>query len=169
MRIVSRFAFVAFAMLGLLLSSPSAMAADDAGAIRAGTDAWIKAYNAGNADAIVAMYAEDAVIMPPGAAPARGRAAIKQFLVKDIADSKAAGITLVLTKENDVGVKGDVAWHAGTYTVANKAGATVDSGGYMEVWRKAGGKWHIVRDIWNSSTPPPTAAPAPAPAAPAKK
>jgi uncharacterized protein (TIGR02246 family) len=163
MGIVKRSALYAMAVLGLLAAAPFASAADDAATIRAGTEAWIKAHNAGNADAIAAMYAEDAVVMPPGAPVARGRAAIKQFIVKDIAEARTAGVTLVLAKESDVAVKGDSAWHAGTYTVKDKAGATVDSGGYMEIWRKAGGKWLIVRDIWNSSTPP--AAPAAAPAA----
>jgi uncharacterized protein (TIGR02246 family) len=167
MGIVKRSALYAMAVLGLLAAAPFASAADDAATIRAGTEAWIKAHNAGNADAIVAMYAEDAVVMPPGAPVTRGRAAIKQFIVKDIAEARTAGVTLVLAKESDVAVKGDSAWHAGTYTVKDKAGATVDSGGYMEIWRKAGGKWLIVRDIWNSSTPPaaPPAAPAAAPAA----
>ena len=100
--------------------------------------------------------------MPPGAPVARGRAAIKQLLARDIAGAGAAGITPVAAKESDVAVKGDVAWHAGTYTVKDKAGATVDSGGYMEVWRKVGGKWLIIRAIWNSSTS--SAAPAAKPA-----
>jgi uncharacterized protein (TIGR02246 family) len=159
MNIVKRIVFLAAAMLGLAMSAPIAMAADDAARIRAGTEAWIKAYNAGNADAITPLYAENAVVMPPGAPLARGRAAIKQFLVKDIAGAQSAGVVLVLGSENDVAVKGDVAWHAGTYSVKDKAGATVDAGGYMEVWRKAGGKWLIIRDIWNSSTPPPAPAP----------
>lgn len=144
-----------------------ALAADDAASVRAGTESWIKAYNAGNADVIAALYADSAVVMPPGAPIARGRAAIRQFVVKDIANAKAAGVTLVLGSDNVVVVKGDVAWHSGDYTVKDKNGATVDSGAYMEAWRKSGGKWLIQRDIWNSSTPPP--APAPAPAAGPKK
>ena len=78
-------------------------------------------------------------------------------------------MSLAQSKINDVAVKGDMAWHAGTYSVI-KDGKTVDTGGYMEVLRKKGGKWLIVRDIWNSSTPPAAAPPlAPAPAAPPKK
>jgi len=56
-----------------------------------------------------------------------------------------------------------MAWHAGTYSVI-KDGKTVDTGSYMEVLRKKSGKWLIVRDIWNSSTPPAAAPPPPAPA-----
>jgi ketosteroid isomerase-like protein len=109
--------------------------------------------------------------MPPGAPPAKGHAAIREFLTKDIAGAKAAGITLVEGTVSDVGVKGDLAWHSGTFTVTNKAGATVDTGAFVEIWRKSGGKWVIIRDIWNSSSPPPAAAPAstaPPPAAPKK-
>ena len=143
-----------------------AAAANDAAAtIRANTAAWIKAYNAGNADAIVPLYAEDAVIMPPGAPLARGHAAIKQFLVKDIAGAQAAGVALVLTGKDDVGISGDLAWHSGTYSVTDKAGKTVDTGKYLEVSRKKGGKWHIIRDAWNSDAPPPAPAAAPTPAA----
>ncbi len=143
---------------------PIALAADDAATIRANTEAWFKAFNAGNADAVAATYADDAVVMAPGAPPASGSAAIKQLIVKEIAGAKSGGVTLAQGKINDVAVKGDMAWHAGTYSVI-KDGKTVDTGGYMEVLRKKGGKWLIVRDIWNSSTPPtpPAAAPPPPP------
>ena len=162
------FAAAAAALFCLAGAAPMALAADDAATIRAGTEAWVKAYNSGNVDVIVNSYAADAIVMPPGAPAAKGHAAIKAFAAKDVAGAKAAGVTLVLTAPNDVKVHGDMAWHAGQYVVKDKAGATVDSGGYMEAWEKKGGKWHIVRDIWNSSTPPapppaPAAAPAPAP------
>ena len=150
--------------------APMAIAAGDVAAtVRAGTAAWVKAYNAGDADAIVPLYADNAVVMPPGAAPLRGRAAIKQFLVKDIASAQAAGVALVLNSGDEVGTSGDLAWHSGTYKVNDKSGATVDTGKYLEVSRKVAGKWHIIRDAWNSDTPPaPAPAPAPAQAAPKK-
>ena len=167
-RIPRRLVFLVAGLIGLVIAAPLALAADDAATIRAGTEAWIKAYNSGNVDAIVNSYAADAIVMPPGAPAAKGHAAIKAFATKDVAGAKAAGVTLVLTTPNEVGVKGDMAWHAGQYVVKDKAGATVDSGSYMEVWHKKAGKWLISRDIWNSSTPPapppaPAAAPAPAP------
>ena len=153
-------------------AAPIAQAADDAATIRANTETWFKNFNAGNADAVAAAYSDDAVVMAPGASPASGSAAIKQLIAKEISGAKSGGVTLAQGKMNDVAVKGDMAWHSGTYSVL-KDGKTVDTGGYMEVLRKKGGKWLIVRDIWNSSTPPaaPAAAapPAPAPAAAPKK
>ena len=149
--------------------APLAALADDAATIRAGTEMWVKLFNAGNAGAMVSLYAEDAVVMPPGAPSARGHAAIKPVLQKEVAGAKAGGVTFALGSENEVGVSGDLAWHSGTYLVKNKAGATVDTGKYLEAWRKAGGKWRIIRDIWNSDGPAAAPAPTPAPAAAPKK
>ena len=162
MKVSKRIAWLAVGVLWFA-AAPIAVAADDAATIRANTEAWFKAFNAGNADAVAASYSDDAVVMAPGAPPASGSAAIKQLIVKEIAGAKSAGVSLAQGKINDVAVKGDMAWHAGTYSVV-RDGKTVDTGGYMEVLRKKSGKWLIVRDIWNSSTPPATAPPPPAPA-----
>ena len=62
--------------------------------IRAHTTAWVEAYNAGDADKIVAGYTEDAVLMPPDAPAATGHEAMKQYLAGDMAAAKAAGNTL---------------------------------------------------------------------------
>lgn len=159
----------------LTAMAPLAVAADDpsAATIRAGTEAWVKLFNGGKAAPMLALYAEDAVVMAPGAPSARGHPAIKPVLEKEIAGAKAGGLTFALGSENEVGVSGDLAWHSGTYLVKNKAGATVQTGKYLEVWRKAGGKWRIIRDAWNSdgpaAAPAPTATPTPAPPAAPKK
>ena len=165
MKISKKIAWLAAGVFWFAVA-PIAVAADDAATIRANTEAWFKAFNAGNADAVTASYADDAVVMAPGAAPASGAAAIKQLLAKEMAGMKSGGVSLAQGKMNDVAVKGDMAWHAGTYSVI-KDGKTVDTGSYMEALRKKGGKWLIVRDIWNSSTPPAPPAAAPSPPAPA--
>ena len=67
--------------------APASVAADEA-ALRAGTVLWNDAYNAGEVDKIVALYAEDAMLMPANAPALKGRAAIKDFLTKDIAATK---------------------------------------------------------------------------------
>ena len=162
----SRVAIVVTGLLALAACKPSAPPAVDTSAdeatLKAGTTTWLEAYNAGDADRIVALYAEDAVMMPPGAPAASGHAAMKAFLTTDMANAKAAGVTLV-DGDSSAGVSGDLGWHSGSYTVKNAAGETVDSGSYAETWRKtADGKWLIIRDIWNSDRPPA------APAAPAE-
>jgi uncharacterized protein (TIGR02246 family) len=125
---------------------------------------WFKAYNADDADGVTALYSEDAVLNIPGAPAARGRAAIHEAFVKDIAAAAAGGLT---DKQGagEFGVSGDLGWEWNTYTVTDKSGATVDTGKYVTVYEKKNGKWFIIRDIWNSDTPPAT----PGPAAAAEK
>lgn len=143
----------------LLLVGGCAISSTDSGpdhaAVSIGTNAWMKAYNSGDAEGVVALYAKDAVVMPPHAPAVSGHAAIRSFIVADIAGAKAAGIKLVNGPVGDARVCGDMAWHRGTYTVTDKSGATLDSGSYMEAWQKSDGKWLIVRDIWNSDRPLP--------------
>jgi ketosteroid isomerase-like protein len=163
-----RFVALPFCMMAL-----AAHAADDAARIRAGTESWVKSFNAGNASSVVALYAEDAVLMPPGAAPARGTAAIKEAISKEIAGAKKGGVTFVLGTNDEVGVSGDMAWHSGAYFIMDKAGKPVEQGKFLEAWERKGGKWRVVRDIWNADgapgTSPPPAPAAPAPAAAPKK
>ncbi len=138
----------------------------DEAALRAQTAAWEKAYNAGDAKGVAAQYAEDALLMPPGSPGVRGRAAILTFFTKDIADSKAGGVTFVINSPTEVGVSGNMGWESGTYKATVK-GAVVETGKFLSVSRKMGGKWLYIRDTWNADAPPaPQAAPATAPAAP---
>ena len=135
--------------------------AADSAAIAAVNEAWGKAYNGADAAGLTALYREDAVVNPPGATQARGRAAIQEFFTKDTAGMKAAGITMTLSPQRESGMSGDLAWEAGTFTARDKNGATVDEGKYITVLQRTDGKWLIVRDIWNSDRAP-AAAPAPA-------
>jgi len=133
-------------------------------ALKAVTTAWMDAYNAGDVEKIVAMYAEDAVLMPPHAPVATGRAGIRAFLTTDTAGAKTAGVKLVAGTAT-AGVAGDTGWESGSYTIADASGATVDSGSYLSVSRKSNGKWVYIRDTYNSDRP----LPAPVPAAAQKK
>ena len=130
-------------------------------ALKAVTAAWLDAYNTGDVEKIVAMYAEDGVLMPPHAPVASGHAAIRAYLTADTAGAKAAGVKIVPGAAT-AGVAGNTGWESGSYTIANASGATVDSGSYLSVSRKLNGKWLYVRDTYNSDRPLPAPAPAPA-------
>jgi len=122
---------------------------------------WFDHYNAGHADSVASLYAEDGVLLPPGGPTSTGRAAIQQYLTGDIAQSKAAGVSLHNAEVTGVGVSGDLAWLSGTFTVADSTGATVDTGKYLSVYRRSGDAWLLIRDTWNSDTPAPAAPAAP--------
>lgn len=143
---------------------PAVDTAADEAALKATTATWLAAYNAGDVEEIVALYAEDGVLMPPHAPVAQGHAAIRAFISADTAGAKAAGIKLV-PGASTAGVVGNTGWETGSYTVTDASGATVDSGSYMSVSHKQNGRWLYHRDMYNSDRP----APAPAPATPEKK
>jgi uncharacterized protein (TIGR02246 family) len=133
---------------------PAADSAADQAALRAADSAWFTAVNAGDVDGVTALYAEDAVVNVPGAPPARGSAAIRGVLAKDIENASKSGVKLVPGPNVEVGVSGDLGWIWNTFTVTDKASAIVDAGKYLTLAERKDGKWRIIRDIWNSDNSP---------------
>jgi ketosteroid isomerase-like protein len=163
---------LAFAIAGVVAAAtgcaqtPPApdMAADQA-KLQSDALIWFEHYAKADADGMAKLYAEDALLMPPGAPAVTGRPGIKTFLGEDAAKSKAAGISLKNGSVTGTGVHGDSGWISGTYKVVDASGATIDGGSYLSVHRRTNGAWLYIRDIWNSDRPP---AP-PAPTASGKK
>ena len=166
---------LALAIVGVIAATtgcaqppPAQDTAADQAKLQADALSWFDHYAKADADALANLYAEDALLMPPGTHAVQGRPAIKTFLGEDAAKSRAAGISIKNAAVTGSGVSGDNGWISGTYTVTDASGATVDSGNYLSVHRRTNGAWLYIRDIWNSDRPP--AAPVPAaPTAPAKK
>ena len=119
-------------------------------ALHAADDAWVNAYNGGNVEAVTALYDEHAVLLPPGAPAAAGRAAIRTFFARNMAESAKAGIRFTLDPNPSGGVSGNMGWSSGTYTVLAKDGKVLEVGKYLSVSKKVGGKWLYVRDTWNA-------------------
>ena len=134
--------------------APIALAgnSEDEAAIRAGSGKWPVAHNAGDIDTMVALYAADAVLLPPDAPAVTGRAEIRKYLTEDVASTKAAQIR-IKDLSSSVGVSGDLGWHVGHFAVLDASGKTVATGKYSEVWRKSDGKWVMIRDMWNADAP----------------
>ena len=124
--------------------------------LKAMQDVSQSAFDARDAAALAAIYAEDGELMPPNSETVIGRAAIEANLTDSLASSISVGL-----KDTEVYAHGDVGYKVGTYTVSDAGGATIDEGKYVEVWRHADGKWQLHRDIWNSNLP--LAAPEPEP------
>ena len=117
-------------------------------AIHKGAEAWAAGWNAGDATAIAALYAEDAVLMAPGNEPVEGRAAITEMLMSAIAADGGSQQTIKVMEM----MEGD-GWvvESGRFVVSGADGSHQDHGRYMAVWKNVDGKWMIYRDIWNSS------------------
>jgi uncharacterized protein (TIGR02246 family) len=132
---------------------------DEVAAIHAADDAWVKAVNAGDVDAMAALYEDHGVLLPPGAPVVRGRTAIREFFANMVAALGKDGIVFSLDANPAGGARGDLGWSSGTYTAKDKTGRVVETGKYLSVSRKKAGKWLYVRDTWNTDAP---AAPEPA-------
>jgi uncharacterized protein (TIGR02246 family) len=110
--------------------------------------AWEKAYNAGDAAALTALYTKDAKVMPPGADAASGSKAIHAMFAADAAGGARNALT-----QKDVTGFGDYALETGSYVATSKDGKHLDHGSFMTFLKKEGGGWKIYRDMWNSSMP----------------
>ena len=163
---VKRLWWLAFVVsLSISATGIAQAASPDEAAIRAQTTAWEKAFAAADAKALAVLYADDAVLLPPGSSAVNGRSAIQEYFTKDVAGAKAAGATFTLNPKTDVGVSGSMGWESGTYKVMVK-GAVVETGKFLSVSRKKDGKWLYIRDTWNADAPPAPPAPPPAAAPP---
>ena len=105
-----------------------------------------KAYNAGDAAAVAALYTPDAKLMVPGAEPGSGAKAIEKLIAGDIA--QGGKLTL---KTGDVVGFGDYALETGSGVANSPGGKHMDHGPYLTLFKKSGSGWKISRDIWNSS------------------
>ena len=70
----------------LSIAGAAADSAQDVAALQAVDQAWLKAYNGGDAATLASLYDEQAVLLPPGAPAVSGRAAIRAYFAKDTAE-----------------------------------------------------------------------------------
>jgi uncharacterized protein (TIGR02246 family) len=141
---------IAAGLVALALALPLPALAQTGGELRTQigrvSQAWEKAYNAGDAGGVAALYTKDAVVMAPGAEPASGTSAIQALF--EAAAKQGAKNTL--TTEDVTGF-GSYAVETGKWVATAADGKHLDHGQYMTFYRKADGGWKIYRDTWNSS------------------
>lgn len=128
-------------LLGGCTQAPQA----DVEGLRAMRDEWQSAFEAGDADALAAMYAEDGAVLPPNAETVSGRAAIAEFW-RNLSESGIGG----LVEDSEAYAQGDLGYKRGRYTMTDADGNVIDQGKYIEIWRQVDGEWQLQRDIFNS-------------------
>ena len=145
-------------ILALLVSSMSlaTAAAAPAGA-QAVDEAWRKAITANDLNAIIALYAEDAVMWLPDAPEAKGREAIRKSYASLLAANTVTAASLANTRYQ---ISGDlsVGWGDFTLVLAPKAGGNPVSlsGRFSVIARKEDNKWVYVVDHASAHPAPPT-------------
>jgi uncharacterized protein (TIGR02246 family) len=139
--------------VGLALASLAACtrvpAESDPGArrgIEAAVAQYVTATNQGDSEALTALYAEDAVLLPPDHEPIQGREAIGAFW-RQGTDEGLEVRTLRIE------VDGNVGYLVGSYHLPATEEEPADSGKYvMCLRRQPDGAWKLTADIWNSSS-----------------
>ena len=117
---------------------------------------WSKAAAAKDLEQTVAYYSEDAIVLPPNAASAATREAVRNIW-KDMLASPGLVINWKPSRV-EFAKSGEIAWVSGTYelTMNDAGGKPVnDRGKYLEVWAKqSDGNWKCRADMWNSDLAP---------------
>jgi uncharacterized protein (TIGR02246 family) len=114
-------------------------------AIEAAVRRYVTASNEGDAEALAALYADDAVLLPPDHEPIQGREAIGAFW-RQGTDEGLQVTTLT------VEVEGDLGYLVGRYNLPATDEEPADSGKYvMCLRRQRDGSWKLTADIWNRS------------------
>lgn len=117
----------------------------DSPELAAKADEWMELFNAGDMDGLIALYTDDARLLPPNGEMVRGHEAIRA----DFAAMREAGLSGAL-RTVEATTAGDLGHRVGTYTLTAPDGTEVDRGKYIETWRRIDGEWKIDNDIYNS-------------------
>ena len=133
----------AAAMLGC--SRADTLPADVTGALE-------QAFTRHDIAACVALFTDDAQILPQHGPPIRGRQEIQAYFD----DSMNPRVTYDTDTEMSI-VRGDLAVEQGRYRVRNvRRGSDVEEGKYVHVWRREGNDWKLYRMIYNTDVEPRT-------------
>jgi uncharacterized protein (TIGR02246 family) len=129
---------------------PAFNAARAVDAIRTGEVQWNLDWKSGDAGKVTAHYAPEALVMSPGAAPAKGVEAIRASVQQAMNDP---GFSLSFNSDKvDIAAAGDMAVSRGTFklTATNPATKAVkpSAGTFVTVYRpQPDGSWKAVWDI----------------------
>lgn len=102
--------------------------------------------------ASVAVFADDAQILPQHGPAVRGRQEIEAYLQDTITPNAQYDTDTEMTL-----VSGDLAIEQGRYRIRNvRRGSDVEEGKYLHVWRRVGTDWKLYRMIYNTDVEPRT-------------
>jgi ketosteroid isomerase-like protein len=107
-------------------------------------DRMLAQFNAWNAPAVAAFYADDGVLIAPDGTRAEGRSAIADRLSRLLGNRDLRMAITPLAWEVD----GALGYVTGTYTLWSRD-QQISRGSYLEVWKCIGASWQIAVDVIN--------------------
>ena len=117
------------------------------------------AYATLDADRVAQVYADDALMLPPGGEIIRGRAAVREHHAEAFDEDRKRGHTRSITFELvDRLVRDDVRTDYGYYTITSRSPSGQEHqhrGKFAKVWQRGrDGLWRIRSDTYNSAPNP---------------
>src|SRR3954454_17920465 len=108
-----------------------------------------QAFFAGDADALTAIYSDDAQWFMPGAPAISGRDAITQAWKRVLAPGNTLRVEV-----RELQDAGDWAYELGAFTASDSTGKLQNSGKYLVIWkRQENGSWKTHRDLFHWDVP----------------
>lgn len=132
-------------------------------ALEAGVDSaanrLLAALRANAADSLMALMADDVVLMPPNEPILEGKAAVRAWYDQFLTQLRTSELTIT---DREVLIGGEWATELAAFewTLLPVGGgpAVLDRGSYVQVWHlEPDGRWLFAREIWNSTPAPATA------------
>jgi uncharacterized protein (TIGR02246 family) len=114
------------------------------------SETWGKEWSAGNLNALIALYAEDAVFLPANGSRVTGRSAIRDLFEK----AQAVNTSDLRIHSKVMEQSGDLAYDSGEYEETGTSGGVPRSGrgNYLVVFRRQGkNQWRIVEHMWTDA------------------
>jgi ketosteroid isomerase-like protein len=161
----ARFAHFICVLAAVACVRPSPSAGPDVAGSRAAVDSvanrLLAALRADASDSLMALVADDVVLMPPNEPVLRGKAAVREWYDRLVSQFHTSGLTIA---DREVVIGGDwateIAGFEWTLVPVTGGAASVERGSYVQVWhRGADGRWRFTRELWNSSASPASASP----------
>jgi uncharacterized protein (TIGR02246 family) len=154
-----RFAYLPLIAAVAACSARQGAEASSHAALRAGVDnasnRLVAALRANDADSLMALMADDVVMMPPNEAVLRGKGAVRAWYIGFLTQLRTSNLTIT-DREVLVGPEWTTELASFEWTLVPAAGgpSATERGSYVQVWRhEADGRWLFARELWNSTAP----------------
>lgn len=129
------------------------MSADERERLLERDRAWSElASQQGDVEEILDYWTDDAVVVPPGMPPVRGKDALRAYVT---GTRSIPGFTISWHNDDvDISADGTMAWMLGTNVVEmeGESGLERSEGRVATVWRReSDGEWRCCLDLWNDA------------------
>ena len=121
-------------------------------------EAWVKGANANDVEAVVGLYADDAILYPPDGPKVEGKAAIRAYYAAWLGANTVSDAKILESHSKNSGDL-STSWGEVSLTTKPKAGGepTTFKVRATSVAARRGGKWLYITDHASAPLPPPPA------------